>query len=235
MATTTANYGLATGAATDDIVEASHHNRVADTVDRALGEVLRAIINRGVQDGWEIGADKQVGPGAGLVGACWCRTLSGQAIQGLTVGAVNHIYAVQDETSAPSGTLRFVGQLAPPGPGGAPLLGTLTLDAAGAVLGFDNNVAGVERHCHALRFSKLSGTGSAVAVPGGAVRALTVDHSVAGEFRIPGALRVEASGGAFELKVTEHHRGDRFEVEARNTGTAPADLAYSWSREGVLE
>ena len=43
MATTTPNYQLATGVVTDDFVQPDHQNRVADTVDRALGRFLRRM------------------------------------------------------------------------------------------------------------------------------------------------------------------------------------------------
>jgi len=234
MASSTENYGFTTGVTSDDLVEAGHHNRVADTVDRALGEFLRGVINRGACQGWEIGEDKTVGPGEGLVGACWCRTGSAQAIAGLTSGAVNYVYVALDETSAPDGTVQFVGQLAPPGPGGAAFLGTLELDGQGAVLSVDNHAEGVERQCHALRFGKLAGSGTVVGVPGGGSQAVMVDHAAAGEFRTLGDLRVEAGGEGFEVRVLEHHRGDRFELEVTNPGEEPADVVYSWSREGLL-
>jgi hypothetical protein len=234
MAGTTPNYGLATGVAADDIVEASHHNRVADTVDRALGGFLGGIMNRGAHRGWEAGTDKQVVAGEGLVGACWCRSTEAQAIGGLTNGAVNYVYATVDETSAPDGTVHFVGQLAPPGPSGAVFLGLVELDAEGVVTLVDNDAEGVQRHCHALRFGQLAGSGTVEGVQGGQVAAVTVDHSAAGEFRVPGDLRVEAVGEVFRLAVVEHHRGDRYKLEAENTGSEPADLEYAWTREGVL-
>ena len=47
MASTTTNYGLATDVVVDDFVEPAHQNRVADTLDRALGEFLAQMMPAG--------------------------------------------------------------------------------------------------------------------------------------------------------------------------------------------
>ena len=70
MGSTTPNYGLATGVQTDELVEPWHHNRVADTLDRALGEMVRRLLPEGVHAGWLIGEEKSVTAGSGLIRAC---------------------------------------------------------------------------------------------------------------------------------------------------------------------
>jgi hypothetical protein len=235
MASSTHNYGLATAVATDDLVEAAHHNRIADTLDRALGELVQRVLSSGALEGWEVTNAKQVSAGDGLIGACWCSTTAAQSITGLTNGALNYIYAVLDEGSAPHGSVQFVGQMAPPGPGGSILLGTLELDGAGEAIAVDNAPADVQRSCHPLRFAALAGTGVVTALPGGQSASVVVDHSASGVFRLPGDLRVSAQAANTEVVVSADHQGDQFGITVRNLGGSPVDAAYGWTREGVLQ
>ena len=235
MASSTPNYGLATAVETDDLVEATHHNRMADTLDRALGELVKGLLGTGAHEGWEITNAKQVGAGAGLIGPCWCSTAAAQGISGLTNGAVNYVYAVLDEGSAPDGSVRFSGQLAPPGPGSSILLGTLALNGAGQVVTVDNAPTGAQRSCHALRFGELVGTGTVANLPAGQTASVLVDHSAAGVFRLPGDLRASTATLNVAVTVSEHYRGDRFGLTITNSGTTPASVTYTWTREGILQ
>lgn len=233
MASSTPNYDLTTDVVADDFVAPSHNNRLADTIDRALGEFLKSIIAAGAHEGWEITTAKTVAAGQGLLGACWCRTVVAQDIQDLTDGAVNYVYGALVENSAPDGEISFVAQVAPPGPGQAILLGTIELDAGGNVVAVDNNAAGSQRDCHRLAIEELQGTGIIEGVPGGATVSACVSHAAAGEFRIPGDLRVSSESQDFEWAVTEHHRGDEFWLRVTNSGSYPGDFEYDWSREGI--
>jgi len=235
LASSTPNYGFETGVVTDDFIEPSHHNRLADTVDRALGEFLTHVIAAGAQDGWEIELTKEVSAGRGLISACWCQTGAAQAIEQLTNDAVNHVYGVLDETSAPEGTAQFVAQVAPPGPGGSILLGTIELDAGGAVVTIDNDAPGVQRSCHRLAVETLVGSGVVQGVPGGATVVACVSHAAIGEFRVPGDLRVDSDTPLTEWEVAQHHRGDEFTIRVTNLSSYPVDFAYTWSREGIIK
>lgn len=234
MASTTPNYGFATDVVADDLVEPTHHNRLADVVDRALGEFLTHIIPAGAHEGWAITASKEMTAGQGLLGACWCRTSGAQAINDLTDGALNYVYGVPEEDSAPDGAVRFVAQIAPPGPGGAILLGTIELDADGNVLSIDNQAPGVQRSCHRIAIERLEGTGIIEAIPGGATVFACVSHVEMGEFRAPGDLQVSSEAASFEWEVTHHHRGDEFRIQVTNNGSYVADFTYTWSREGIV-
>ena len=233
MAATTQNYGFATGVAADDFVEPDHNNRLADTVDRTLGEFLRHIIPAGAHEGWEITGDKEVSAGQGLIGACWCRTLEAQEIVGLIEGAVNHVYGAPTAQSAPEGAVQFVAQTAPPGPGDAVYLGTIELDGEGEVVGIDNEAAGTQRNCHRLAIERLEGSGLVEDVPAEESVTVEVAHESEGEFQVPGDLQVTSDGADFEWEVTEAHRGDRFRLRVTNVGSEAADFAYEWSREGL--
>ena len=234
MPSTSPNYGFATGVVNDDFVAPSHNNRLADTVDRALGGVLQSILAPGVLEGWELDETEEVAAGGGLIGPCWCRTYAPQAVDGLTDGAVNYVYGCLEATSAPDGTVQFVAQIAPPGPGQSIFLGTMELDSQGDVVAVDNAAPGVERSCHRVAFGALEGSGVVEAVPGGAEVAVTVGHGAMGEFRIPGALSVAPTSETCECVVTEHHRGDRFLMVVKNCGSYLEDLVYTWSRDGIL-
>lgn len=233
MASTTPNYGFATGVAADDLVEPDHNNRLADTVDRTLGEFLRHIIPAGAPEGWEISAETKVTAGQGLIGACWCRTLEPREITGLSEGAVNHVYGAPTAQSAPEGAVQFVAQTAPPGPGGSVYLGTIELDGDGEVVGIDNEAAGAQRNCHRLAVERLEGSGLVEDVPAEESVIVEVEHGSEGEFRVPGDLRVTSDSPDFEWEVAEAHRGDRFRMQVTNTGSEAADFAYEWSREGL--
>lgn len=234
MASLTANYGFVTGVVTDDVVESVHHNRIADTVDRVMGEALQHLVPAGVHEGWEITADKEVTPGEGLVAGCWCHTSSAQRISGVVNGTTNSVYAVAIESSAPTGAVAFVAETTPPGPGKAVFLGTLTLDAEGNVTGVDNRAAGVQRNCHRIEIGRLEGSGVLESVPGGGTVGVTVDHSAMGSFRVPGDLQVRSENSGFTWAVVEHHRGDRFRLEVTNTESQSRDFAYVWEREGLV-
>ncbi|MEN6343912.1 MAG: hypothetical protein ABFE16_01345 [Armatimonadia bacterium] len=230
----TPRYGLATDLGTDDFIEPGHHNRLAETIDRVLGSLVEKVLGRGVFAGWELTSGKQVTAGEGLVGNCWCTTTVNSAISGLTAGALNHVYAVATGYSAPEGTVAFAAQLAPPGPGGSVYLGTMTLDAGGTVTAVDNWASGVERSCCRLQMAKISGSGTATAVPAGSSQSKIVTHSEKAEFIVAGHLVAETSTPDFSVRVTESSRGDQFTLEITNGGTASADCSFTWQREGLL-
>ncbi|MEA3247350.1 MAG: hypothetical protein U9Q74_14445, partial [Gemmatimonadota bacterium] len=103
MSELTQNYQLVTSVAVDDFVQPGHNNRLADTVDRVVGSVLKRLATEGVYDGWEIQSDKTVSAGEGLIAACWCETTQAQAITGLTDDAVNHVFVQPTADGAPGG------------------------------------------------------------------------------------------------------------------------------------
>lgn len=234
MASTTTHYGLVTDVVVDDFVEPIHHNRMADTLDHVLGEFLGQMMPHGAMTGWELTEDKTVTGGRGLIGSCWCSSATEEAIADLTAGAVNRVYATANSASCTDGAVSFVAQLAAPGPAGSAFLGTIELDAAGDVVAVDNGASGVQRHCHALLFGELSGSGLEEDVPAETTVPVTVDHSGEGSFRVPGQLVVESETADFEWRVVEACAGGGFVVEVTNTGGSSADFAYNWQREGIL-
>lgn len=234
MASTTPVYSLVTGVVSGDLIEPDHHNRVADSLDCILGGILSGLLSSGAASGWEITNDKTVGPGCGLVDACWCSTNEAQAVSGLSHGAVSHVFACATDGSAPRGEVSFVGQTSLPGPGRSIYLGTITLDAEGAVAGVSNDAAGAQRQCHPFRWRAVAGAGVAQGVvPGDSVR-VTIDHTEDADFRLPGALSVVTASGGFTATVWEHHRGGAFVLCITNDGGETGDCAYQWTREGIL-
>lgn len=230
MPEVTDNYQFVTAVVVDDFVEPSHNNRLADTVDRVLGTVLRRLMTGGVYEGWSIQADKTVGPGQGLVGACWCQTTAAQAIEGLTNDALNHVFIETNTDSAPEGTVRVFAQLSSTGPTDSVYLGTIELDAAGAVITIDNAADGVDRQCYPLAWRRLSGSGTIAAVEPGAEASSYVEHE---ELRVPGAIELTSSASDFSWEIEETWRADGFVVRVTNNGTTTADFDYDWTREGI--
>ena len=233
MSLITPNYAFATGVVADDFVEPDHHNRVADTVDRVLGEFLKHVIAAGAHEGWLLTEEAGVTPGQGLVGGCWCRTAQTGEVQGLQAGVVNHVYAAVDSHSAPEGTVAFHAQSSPPGPGGSVYLGTLEVDAEGEVVALDNDAPGVQRNCHRLAVERHRGQGVEAGMSAEETREVCVAHDAEGEFRLPGDLRVESDSAGFAWEITEHYRGDQFRFSVTNTGSETADFGYTWWREGL--
>jgi len=138
MPTLSENYQLAVGMVTDDFIEPAHVDRAARVLDRIVGAVMKRLLAAGVYEGWLLQEDKQVGPGRGLLAGCWAETETDQDISGLTNGAVNYVFALAGEDTAPQGTVEFAAQLSPVGPPGSLYLGTVELDAAGQVVAVDS-------------------------------------------------------------------------------------------------
>ncbi len=235
MPSQTPNYGLATDVVTDDFVEPLHQNRVADTVDRALGLLLRRLITQGVHAGWELQWDKTVAAGEGLVAGCWCSTVSAQQITGLQNGATNHVFVQTNEDSAPAGSVDFYAQLSAEGPSGSVYLGWMGLDAEGNVVEVDNGAGETDRQCFGLWFAQAAGNGMVYDVPAGAEVTLEIDHSEACRLRIPGAIEFGASEETFSWQITQGHDAGGFTVVVTNESGYPADLEYEWQRQGIRE
>ncbi len=232
MPTTTENYGLTTGIVTDDVVQPEHQNRVAETLDQALGFFLRQMMADGAYSGWGLNQNKQVEAGEGLVAGCWCKTTSPEAITNLSNGSVNYVFAGTDATSAPSGTVAFFAQTTETKPAGAVYLGTMELDGDGNVVALDENAPRVDRNCYRLEIQTFSGSGSVAGVPGGGEVEVTIDHSDQGAFRLLGPIVVEASE-EFEWEVLENHEASQFRLRFVNTSGDCQDLSYTWTREGL--
>ncbi|MEN6304630.1 MAG: hypothetical protein ABFD96_18005 [Armatimonadia bacterium] len=233
MAGTTEFYGLTTGVVTDDFVEADHHNRVADTLDRVLGNVLTKLLPAGVYAGWEMDLLGKVGAGEGLVGGCWCRTVAAQAIEGLTAGATNYVFARAEVDSAAKGTVGFFGQLSAAKPAGAVLLGSVEVDGSGQVLSANCTLPSVDRHCVRMELAPLSGSGMVTAVGPNEEFTAQVSHGVT--MRVPGAIEFASSSPDLTWELTETWRGDGFVVKGRNNGAVEADFVYTWTRQGFVE
>ena len=232
MANETANYKLLTDVVNDDFVQPEHNNRVANTVDRTLGTFLRRIITAGVFDGWEITAAKQVDTGEGLIAACWCTTVADQDIDDLTDGAVNYVFAEVTDTSGADGSVSFRAQTSGSGPTGSVLLGTIELDAGGAVVEINNNAAGVQRQCYPIAWRALAGGGTVADVPAGNEVVLTVSHDA---LRVPGAIAFDIEGSDFTWEIDRTYEAANFRVTATNESAAAVDLVYTWARQGVAE
>jgi len=232
MAGVTDNYGFATDVAVDDFVQPSHNNRLADTVDRALGSLLRRLMTAGVHEGWSILGDKTVGSGQGLVGVCWCQTTSAQAIGDLTADAVNHVFVQATADGGPDGTVSVFAQLSANGPADSVYLGTIELDGGGEVVAIDNQAEGVQRQCYPLAWVSLAGSGSIEAVAPSAEETAYVEHDA---LRVPGAIELTSESPDFTWSIEESWRGDKFLLRVTNNGGSAADFEYEWAREGVAE
>ena len=234
MPTQTENYGLAAGVVTDDFIQPGHHNRVAETLDQVVGNIVQQILAAGIYNGWLIQEDKTVAVGWGIVSGCWCAPATDQQITSLQNGAVTYIFAQTDQQSAPQGSVDFVAQLSPGGPAGTVCLGSIELDAQGDVVSIDNE-EGATRGCFPLKTNTFSGNGTIEAVPGGGEVRFIINHAEAGSFAIPGAIDFEVTGEAFSVTLQQTYHPDRFEVVAVNETSYPQDLSYTWQRQGIIQ
>ncbi len=234
MPTQTENYGLAAGVVTDDFIQPGHQNRVAETLDRVVGNIVKQILAAGVYSGWLITSDKTVASGGGIVGGCWCATATAQDITGLQSGVINYVFAQSNDQSPPQGTVDFVAQLTPGGPAGSVCLGSIELNAQGEVVAVDNE-GGANRGCFPLKTDTFAGSGIIEAVPGGTEVSFIVNHSEAGSFAIPGAIIFEADSEAFSVTLYQTYQPDRFQVVAVNETSYSHDLCYTWQRRGIIQ
>jgi hypothetical protein len=234
MATTTAIYGLPTGVVADDFVEPSHQNKVADTLDRVLGNFLKSIMADGAAAGWNITEAAQVGAGEGLIAGCWCKTIAAQDISELTNNATNYVFGQATSDSPAEGTVTFVAQLSPTGSTGAIFLGTITLDASGEVTEFDNEAVGVDRNLMRLEIGSAGGEGCVEAVPAGDSLTIAVDHAETADFVVPGAINLQVAGEYFDYEVRQAYSATGFQIAATNTDDSPQDFSYTWTRHGLI-
>jgi len=232
MAGTTENYGLAVGVVTDDIVEPDHHNRVAATLDRVLGGVIKSLIADGAHSGWLLDLDGEVTAGDGLVAGCWCNTTEASGVTGLTRSATNYVFGRTNSGSAPDGAVDFVAQLTAEKPAGAVYLGTAEVDGSGAVTAVDNEAAGVDRNCLKLEIGQAAGNGTLADVPADGEFTVDVTHGL--NLLVPGAIAFNSSSEDFTWELQETWRGDGFVVSGKNNGTAEADFVYEWVRRGLV-
>jgi hypothetical protein len=229
---TTEHYGLTTGVVSDDFIQPEHNNRAADVLDRVVWNALSKLLADGAYSGWLMQSSKTVTPGEGLVNGCWCATLAAQAITGLTNGAVNYVFGQTDATSAPEGTIAFYGSTSPTKPSGHVYLGTIELDAGGAVVTIDNEAAGVDRNLYRLEVVTLTGSGEVQDLGAGQETTVEITHD---PLRLVGGINFSCQPAEVTYEVVEHHRRDAFKVKLTNTGGSPVDVAYAWEREGVEE
>ncbi len=243
MAGNSVNYGFAVGVVTDDIVEPDHHNRLAATVDRVLGGVIKSLLADGAHEGWLLDLNGDVTAGEGLVAGCWCATSEATAIGGLTNGATNHVFARTNSRSAPDGTVDFAAQLTSEKPPGAVYLGTAEVDGSGTVTAVDNAASGADRNCLSLEVAQIAGSGTIEGFYGlseGEMALIEVAHEAEGEFTWAEPPRLADAPGAAFLLDTGYTNGSRFRVWAMRTddvgggwtGEAGADLDYAWTRLG---
>lgn len=231
MAGVTENYGLAVDVATDDFIEPDHHNRLAATLDRVLGNLAKKVMAQGAYSGWHLTLTGTVTAGEGLVGGCWCQSMTEQPIAELTVAATNYVFGRASTQAGVDGAIAFFAQLTATKPAGAVLLGSVEVDGQGQITAMHEDVAGVDRNCLRLEIGKVSGSGLVTGVAGGAGFTAQVSHGDL--FLVPGAIQLSGSEG-FTWSLDETYRGDGFVVKGTNGGTNPADFSYSWVRRGLM-
>lgn len=229
MPTQSENYGLWIGMVTDDFIEPQHVDRTARVVDRVLGSLVRRLPAAGVYEGWLIGEDKTVGPGWGILGGACGLTETAEAIVGLTSAAVNYVYAVPTAETAPEGTVVFAAQTGSAKPAGALYLGTLTLDAGGAVLEVNSQAEGVDRGAFPLQSRTLRGTEELLDVEPEQTVAVEITHA---PLAVPGAISASVSEG-FSCAIEEAWRGDGFRLLVTNEGEETGDAVCEWARKGI--
>ena len=233
MATTTPNLGLASGMATDDYVQPSQWNRIVDSLDR-LDEFFQKITADGAHSGWEITESKTIAAGEGNIDGKWCRTTEESSISGLTNGATNHIFGRAGSQAAPDGVPSFLANTSGTKEDADVYLGTLALDGAGAVTAYANDAPGVDRNCYLIEIGAASGSGEVGPLAPGASVTITVDHSSAQTFKVPGAIDFSVEGEGLAYQVEEHWAGGWFSIRLDNEGSYPAVAEYEYERMGLI-
>lgn len=232
--------GLETAYVHNDHVEADEYNRLTGIASYQIQQGFSDLHGFGCfpcLGSWIILLTGQVGPGTGYFPVGWYgETLINSDILATTDGALNYVYVLQVDATAPAKAVSFTANTTGVQPADSIRLGTMTLDAAGNVTAIDQS----SKQCilpwadsfEAMILS-VSGSGTAPDVAAGATRIITVDHTAAQLFRVCGAIDFEV-GAPFTTAIYQDYARGFFIVRLTNThGYNPADANYSWTRYGI--
>lgn len=232
MADSTTHYGLVTDVVTDDVIEPDHHNSLADTLDRILGNFLQKVMVNGAYSGWELTAEGTVAAGEGLVGGCWCTTETEQQIADLVFGTVNYVYGKATATSGRTGEIAFCASSSAGMLQGAVFLGYIELDTTGEVVAVHMSPVNTDRHCRRLAICPVEGEATALEVAAGTSFKVPVFHDAF--FVVPGCIELLDTTAGFDVQVMDTADGFGFVIAGENTGTETADFHCTWRRWGFV-
>lgn len=154
------------------------------------------------------------------------------SIQGLTAGALNYIFGRATDRTAPHGVLQWVANTTEAKAEGDFLVGTLTLDAQGAVVEANDSPEGVDR-CFfpgVGQVHTITLTGTIEGLEPAASVEITRTHD---ELILFGPLTAESDNPDCSIEVVEGWQADR--VVLRLTNNHPYSLpavSYSVTRKG---
>ncbi len=232
--------GLETAYVHNDHIEAAEYNRLNGIASYQIAQGFRDLHGFGVfpcTTSWIILATGQVAPGTGYFPEGWYgETLVNSDIAGTTDGALNYVYVLQVDATAPSKTVSFIANTTNVQPADSIYLGEMTLDAGGVVTLVDQT----DKQCvysadqlFEAKILSVSGSGVAPDIAAGATRIITIDHSTAQEYRVRGSISFSV-GAPFTVAIYQDWAMGWFRIRLTNThGYNPATANYSWTRYGI--
>ncbi len=232
--------GLEVNYVHDDHVEAVEYNRINGIVSYQTQQGFSDLHGYGAfpcATSWIISAAGQVGPGTGYFPQGWYgETLINSDIVGTTDGALNYVFVLQVDATAPAKTVSFSANTTGVQPADSIYLGEMTLDAGGVVTLVDQ----MNKQCvyssdqlFEAKILSVSGLGTAPDISAGATRIITVDYSHVYEFRIGGSIDFTVNA-PFTVHIYEDWARGFFVARLTNThGYFPQTANYSWTRYGI--
>ena len=174
------HFGLLTDTDYTGDVTGANWNRVTKTIRRVVGEMVQKIIYAGclTTSDWRIATGKTIGAGEGIVDDTYCETTTTTDISALLVdGATNYVYLLDNSDSPTDGDIVAAASILASAPDYACRLGSITLNALGAVTAVDNDDEDFMRdYALPLRWRRYQ-FDSTVTVPYGTYADIEIDHS----------------------------------------------------------
>lgn len=254
----TTNYDLYLN--TGEAFAVADQQKLVKVLDRCVGSAFNGAPVAGVISGWSISAAKTITAGSAIVGGCYCVTLVATDISDiLSANAVNYVYAAADATSPDDGTVTF-GKVASPAllPSQAIQLGTIILNAGGAVTAQDDNpdtflrdyMPPVRRRIIPQQTVRDPDTSAEyLTIEPGSSLIVEVDHSAIVTFTQPLALYITTDPDVNVTPLADALSGSVFRLQIDNNwtdayGGGYPDYAYGygvqnqvqvlWQRDGLV-
>lgn len=219
--------------------------RVAGVIQNTLADHTDLQHGDGVRSGWRLYADKTVGAGEGWISGAHGRTVARQAVEEISLGGLNFVFAQATYRTPDWAQVRFVANPVGIAYGenyGGCFLGTYIVDAAGVVTHInDIPVAeSYEEHidkewCRRLQFEAVDIPAFELVLTAGHQVIATIPHP-AKRFRGAGTLTIIEEPDVDECPwIADLSPKDAIKVLATNMTNYMQTFRWELRREGLAE
>lgn len=220
-------------------------NRIAGIIENTVADHTDLLHGDGCRSGWRLYADKTVGAGEGWLSGGHGRTVGKQAIEGLTLGCINFVFAQATFNTPNRAEVRFVANPIGVAYGenyGGAFLGTLMVDGTGTVTHINDIAVALpyEEHVNKqwtrrLQFEMVDIPSFSLTIPGLEQTIITVPHPTK-RFRGAGTLHVYTEPDAAQCAWTaDLSLKDRIKLLAINLTNYAGRFDWVLRREALAE